>query len=71
MGYWPAIPAMNHLSLFLPCAAGVEDFLAQEVHGLTGLAGDDLLIRAAACACAPTGAMPCSSTCTAGWRSAC
>lgn len=35
---------MNHLSLFLPCAAGVEDFLAQEVHGLTGLAGDDLLV---------------------------
>ena len=35
---------MNQLSLFLPCAAGVEDFLAQEVHGLTGLAGDDLLV---------------------------
>ena len=34
---------MNQLQLFLPCAAGVEDFLAQEVHGLTGLAGDDLL----------------------------
>lgn len=35
---------MNDLRLFLPCAAGVEDFLAQEVHGLTGLAGDDLLV---------------------------
>ena len=34
---------MNKLSLFLPCAAGVEDLLAQEVHGLTGLAGDDLM----------------------------
>ena len=34
---------MNQLNLFLPCAAGVEDFLAQEVHGLTGLAGDDLM----------------------------
>ncbi|WP_219211568.1 THUMP domain-containing class I SAM-dependent RNA methyltransferase [Variovorax boronicumulans] len=34
---------MNQLQLFLPCAAGVEDFLAQEVHGLTGLAGDDLM----------------------------
>ena len=34
---------MNQLQLFLPCAAGVEDYLADEVHGLTGLAGDDLL----------------------------
>jgi putative N6-adenine-specific DNA methylase len=34
---------MNQLHLFLPCAAGVEDFLAQEVHGLTGLSGDDLM----------------------------
>jgi putative N6-adenine-specific DNA methylase len=34
---------MNDLSLFLPCAAGVEDFLAQEVHALTGRAGQDLL----------------------------
>ena len=34
---------MNKLSLFLPCAAGVEDYLAQEVHRLTGLAGDDLM----------------------------
>src|SRR3954471_18595644 len=35
---------MNELQLFLPCAAGVEGFLADEVHRLTGLAGDDLLI---------------------------
>src|SRR5690606_35759256 len=35
---------VNDLSLFLPCAAGVEDFLAQEVHAHTGRAGDDLLI---------------------------
>jgi putative N6-adenine-specific DNA methylase len=34
---------MNSLELFLPCAAGVEGFLADEVHRLTGLAGDDLL----------------------------
>jgi putative N6-adenine-specific DNA methylase len=34
---------MNALSLFLPCAAGVEDFLAQEVHRLTGLSGNDLM----------------------------
>ena len=34
---------MNSLTLFLPCAAGVEAFLADEVHGLTGLMGDDLL----------------------------
>ncbi|MEO7243519.1 MAG: THUMP domain-containing protein [Variovorax sp.] len=33
---------MPSLSLFLPCAAGVEDYLAHEVHGLTGLGGDDL-----------------------------
>ena len=31
------------LTLFLPCAGGVEALLADEVHGLTGLAGDDLL----------------------------
>ena len=36
---------MNSLQLFLPCAAGVEDFLAAEVHGLTGLQGEDLLTR--------------------------
>src|SRR5574337_39584 len=35
---------MNQLQLFLPCAAGVEGFLADEVHGLTGLAGQDLLV---------------------------
>ena len=34
---------MNQLQLFLPCAAGVEGFLADEVHRLTGLAGDDLM----------------------------
>ena len=37
-------PAAVH-ALFLPCAAGVEGFLADEVHRLTGLAGDDLLHR--------------------------
>ena len=31
------------LTLFLPCAGGVEALLADEVHGLTGLTGDDLL----------------------------
>jgi putative N6-adenine-specific DNA methylase len=35
---------MSELQLFLPCAAGVEDLLADEVHHLTGLAGDDLLV---------------------------
>jgi putative N6-adenine-specific DNA methylase len=35
---------MTGLQLFLPCAAGVEGFLADEVHRLTGLAGDDLLV---------------------------
>ena len=34
---------VNDLSLFLPCAAGVEEFLAQEVHALTGRVGQDLL----------------------------
>jgi putative N6-adenine-specific DNA methylase len=34
---------VNQLQLFLPCAAGVEGFLADEVYRLTGLAGDDLL----------------------------
>ena len=34
---------MTRLTLFLPCAGGVEDFLADEVHGLTGLMGEDLL----------------------------
>ncbi len=36
---------MNQLQLFLPCAAGVEDFLAHEVHVLTQLQGEDLLTR--------------------------
>ena len=35
---------MNALSLFLPCAAGVEGFLADEVHVITGLIGQDLLM---------------------------
>jgi putative N6-adenine-specific DNA methylase len=35
---------LSNLQLFLPCAAGVEDLLADEVHGLTGLSGDDLLV---------------------------
>ena len=35
---------MNQLQLFLPCAAGVEDYLAEEVHGFTGLQGDDLRV---------------------------
>ena len=34
---------MNQLQLFLPCAAGVEGFLADEVHRITGLTGEDLL----------------------------
>ena len=34
---------MNALQLFLPCAAGVEGFLADEVHRITGLTGHDLL----------------------------
>ncbi|MFZ3127261.1 MAG: THUMP domain-containing protein, partial [Rhodoferax sp.] len=36
---------MNQLQIFLPCAAGVEDLLAHEVHNLTGLMGEDLLTR--------------------------
>jgi putative N6-adenine-specific DNA methylase len=35
---------MNALRLFLPCAGGVEAFLADEVRKLTGLAGDDLVM---------------------------
>lgn len=35
---------MGDLQLFLPCAAGVEDLLADEVHRLTGLAGEDLMV---------------------------
>ena len=34
---------MNQLQLFLPCAAGVEGFLADEVHQATGLTGENLL----------------------------
>ena len=34
---------MNQLQLFLPCAAGVEGYLADEVHRITGLSGQDLL----------------------------
>ena len=34
---------MNSLQLFLPCAAGVEELLADEVHQITGLTGHDLL----------------------------
>jgi putative N6-adenine-specific DNA methylase len=34
---------VDPLNLFLPCAAGAEGFLADEVHRLTTLAGDDLL----------------------------
>ena len=34
---------MNQLQLFMPCAAGVEGFLADEVHRSTGLTGEDLL----------------------------
>ena len=35
---------MNQLNLFLPCAAGVEDYLAQEVHEITDLQGEDLRV---------------------------
>jgi putative N6-adenine-specific DNA methylase len=35
---------VNALQIFLPCAAGVEDLLADEVHRLTGLQGQDLLV---------------------------
>ncbi len=34
---------MNQLQLFLPCAAGVEDFLATEVQRITGLAPGEVL----------------------------
>ena len=33
---------MNQLQLFLPCAAGVEDYLLTEVQRVTGLAGDSV-----------------------------
>jgi putative N6-adenine-specific DNA methylase len=39
------LAAMNSLQIFLPCAAGVEELLAHEVHALTGLSGQDLLTR--------------------------
>ena len=35
---------MNPLQLFLPCAAGVEGFLADEVHAITGYTGHDLMV---------------------------
>ncbi len=35
---------MNQIQLFLPCAAGVEDYLAQEVHDITGLQGEALRV---------------------------
>jgi hypothetical protein len=35
---------MNQLHLFLPCAAGVEGCLADEVHAITGASGQDLLV---------------------------
>ncbi len=34
---------MNQLELFLPCAAGVEDYLSMEVQGITGLSGTDVM----------------------------
>lgn len=34
---------MSSLWLFLPCAADCENFLADEVHGITGRAGQELL----------------------------
>ncbi|MEY4491471.1 MAG: hypothetical protein RLY41_1277, partial [Pseudomonadota bacterium] len=33
---------MNQLHLFLPCAAGVESYLAEEVRRITGVGHDDL-----------------------------
>lgn len=36
---------MNQLTLFLPCAAGVEDYLAPEVQSITGLPGADVVKR--------------------------
>jgi putative N6-adenine-specific DNA methylase len=35
---------MNQLHLFLPCAAGVESYLAQEVRRITGVGDDDLRV---------------------------
>jgi putative N6-adenine-specific DNA methylase len=36
---------VNQLQLFLPCAAGVEDYLAAEVHHITGISGPGLQTR--------------------------
>jgi putative N6-adenine-specific DNA methylase len=36
---------MNQLTLFLPCAAGVEDYLAPEVQTITGLSVTDVVKR--------------------------
>ena len=36
---------MNQLQLFLPCAAGVEDYLEPEVQRITGLSRDDVQKR--------------------------
>ena len=33
---------MNQLHLFLPCAAGVESYLAEEVRRITGVGDDDI-----------------------------
>jgi putative N6-adenine-specific DNA methylase len=35
---------MQTLHLFLPCAAGVESFLAQEVQSICGITADDLRV---------------------------
>ncbi len=35
---------MNQLHLFLPCAAGVESYLAEEVRRITGVGDDDLRV---------------------------
>lgn len=37
----------NDLTLFLPCAAGAQTYLADEVHATTGAVGEDLLVGAA------------------------
>ena len=34
---------MNQLQLFLPCAAGVEDYLLPEVHRITGRGAADVI----------------------------
>ena len=41
---WCALISMTQLHLFLPWAAGVEGFLADEVHAITGATGQDLLV---------------------------